>query len=173
VGSRPFKTTDGQTISIGGRSFFQQPYYLTTCPTGNATCPAGGYVQDSNVFMLSSIYPAGFTPRFVGKTDQAFGTVGLKGKTAGGIGYDLSGSLSRNSLDLSMYNSTSPSYGKASQTSFQFGKLIQKEMNGSLDLTYDMDAGFASPVTLSGGAEYRRETYTATEGDPQSYGAGP
>ncbi|OYU71764.1 MAG: TonB-dependent receptor [Alphaproteobacteria bacterium PA2] len=173
VGSRPFKTTDGQTISIGGRSFFQQPYYLTTCPTGNATCPAGGYVQDSNVFMLSSIYPAGFTPRFVGKTDQAFGTLGLKGKTAGGIGYDLSGSISRNSLDLSMYNSTSPSYGKASQTSFQFGKLIQKEMNGSLDLTYDMDAGFASPVTLSGGAEYRRETYTATEGDPQSYGAGP
>jgi iron complex outermembrane receptor protein len=173
VGSRPFKTTTGQTINIGGRSFFQHPYYLTTCPTGNATCPAGGYVRDSNVFNLSSIYPAGFTPRFVGKTDQAFGTLGLKGKTAGGIGYDLSGSISRNSLDLSMYNSTSPSYGKASQTSFQFGKLIQKEMNGSLDLTYDMDAGFASPVTLSGGAEYRRETYTATQGDPQSYGAGP
>jgi len=173
VGSRPFKTTDGQTISMGGRSFFQHPYYLTKCPTGNATCPAGGYVQDSNVFLLSSIYPAGFTPRFVGKTDQAFGTAGLKGRTANGIGYDLSGSISRNSLDLSMYNSTSPSFGKDSQTSFQFGKLIQKEMNGTLDLTYDVNAGFASPVTLSGGAEYRRESYTATQGDLQSYGAGP
>lgn len=173
VGSRPFKTTDGQTISMGGRSFFLHPYYLTTCPTGNATCPAGGYVQDNNVFNLSSIYPAGFTPRFVGKTDQAYGTVGIKGKTAAGIGYDVSGSLSRNSLDLSMYNSTSPSYGKASQTSFEFGKLIQKEVNGSVDLTYDLNAGFASPVTLSGGAEYRKESYTATQGDPQSYGAGP
>ena len=36
-----------------------------------------------------------------------------------------------------------------------------------------MEAGLASPITLSAGAEYRRETYGATEGDVQSYGAGP
>ena len=29
------------------------------------------------------------------------------------------------------------------------------------------------PLTLSGGLEYRKETYESTEGDPQSYGAGP
>ena len=173
VGSRPFATTTGGTDNLGGRSFFQHPYYQTLCPAGNATCPAGGYVQDGNVFNLSSIYPAGFTPRFIGVTEQAYGTVGYKGKTEGGLRYDLSASLSRNTLDLSMTNSTSPSYGAASQTSFKFGKQIQKEFDANLDLAYELQAGLASPITVSGGAEFRRETYEATAGDPQSYGAGP
>ena len=173
LGKRPFTTTTGGIDNLGGRSFFQHPYYNTVCPTATApTCAAGGYVQDSNTFFLNSIYPAGFTPRFVGKVDQAYGTAGIKGKS-GELNYDLSASLSRNALDLSMYNSTSPSYGKASQTSFEFGKLIQKEFNANLDLTYAVDAGLASPLTVSGGAEFRRESYTATEGDLQSYGSGP
>lgn len=173
IGTRPFTDTTGAVSQLGGREFFQTPYYQTLCPAGNATCPAGGYVQDGNVFNLSSIYPAGFTPRFIGVTDQAFGTVGFKGKTDSGFGYDLSASLSRNALDLSMTNSISPSFGAASQTSFEFGKLIQKELNLNLDLTYEVDAGFASPITFSAGGEFRREKYTATEGDFQSYGAGP
>ena len=176
-GSSTFEYDDGsgtlKTGTIGGRSFFQAPYYQTQCPAGNPTCPAGAYVKDSNVFNLSSIYPAGFTPIFVGKTDQAYGTVGWKGKTDSAFTWDLSASLSRNSLDLSMYNSISPSFGGASQTSFEFGKLIQKEFDANLDLTYALDAGLASPITFSGGAEFRRETYTSTEGDFQSYGAGP
>jgi iron complex outermembrane receptor protein len=177
VGSRPFEFDDGsgtlKTGNLGGNGAFQAPYYLTQCPAGNPTCPAGGYVQDSNVFNLSSIYPGGFTPIFIGKTDQAYGTLGWKGNTDGGFTYDLSASLSRNSLDLSMTNSISPSFGKASQTSFEFGKLIQKEFDANLDMTYALEAGLASPITLSGGAEFRRESYTATEGDFQSYGAGP
>ncbi|HET7817427.1 MAG TPA: TonB-dependent receptor [Sphingomicrobium sp.] len=173
LGSRPFLTTTGQTINLGGREFFQSPYYLTQCPAGNATCPAGGYVLDNNTFFLRSIYPAGFTPRFVGVTDQAFGTVGLKGTFASGVRWDLSTSLSRNQLDLSMYNSIAPSYGPLSQTSFEFGKQIQKEFNVHLDVAYELAAGLASPITLSGGIETRRETYETTAGDEQSYGAGP
>ena len=173
LGTRPFTTTTGAVNNLGGRSFFQHPYFQTLCPAGNATCPAGGYVQDSNTFNLRSIYPAGFTPIFVGVTEQAFGTGGFKGKTDGGFSYDLSASLSRNSLDLSMFNSISPSFGGASQTSFKFGKLIQREFDANLDLTQEVDAGLASPVTFSGGAEFRRESFTATEGDLQSYGAGP
>ena len=176
-GSSSFEYDDGtgalKTGTIGGRNFFQVPYYQTECPAGNPTCPAGGYVKDSNVFNLTSLYPGGFTPIFVGKTDEAYGTMGYKGKTDGGFTYDLSASLSRNQLDLSMYNSISPSFGKASQTSFEFGKLIQKEFDANLDLTYAVEAGLASPITFSGGAEFRRESYTATPGDFQSYGAGP
>ncbi|MBS0375371.1 MAG: TonB-dependent receptor [Proteobacteria bacterium] len=173
LGTRPFTTTTGDVIDIGGRSFFQHPYYQTQCPAGNPTCPADGYVVDNNTFLLSSIYPGGFTPRFVGETTQSYGTVGYKGKTSGGVNYDLSASSSNNTVDLSMYDSISPSYGGASQRSFEFGKLIQKEFDLNLDLTYAIDAGLASPLTLSGGAEFRREEFTATAGDPQSYGAGP
>jgi iron complex outermembrane receptor protein len=173
IGTRPFTRVSGEIDQLGGRSFFQHPYYQTQCPANNATCPADGYVQDTNVFLLSSIYPAGFTPRFVGESEEFYGTLGYKGKTGGGIGYDLSASSSRNSIDLSMYKSISPSFGGASQTSFKFGETIQKETDFNLDLTYAFDAGMASPLTLSGGAEYRKEKYTATPGDFQSYGSGP
>ena len=160
------------TRSPGANGSFN-PIFLTPCPAGNATCPAGGFVRDTNTFLFSSIYPAGFTPRFIGKVDESFGTVGIKGTSEFGMTYDLSGTLGRHSTDLSMTNSLSPSYGPASQTSFFFGKLIQSEITGNLDLTYPLEVGFASPITLSGGAEYRREQYKATVGDVQSFGAGP
>jgi iron complex outermembrane receptor protein len=175
LGLHPTDIFDGsatQTINVIGREFFQHPFYQTPCPTGNPTCPAGGFVLDSNTFFLSEIYPAGFTPRFVGVTDQAFGTVGLRG-TVGSLRWDASTSLARNKLDLSMYNSISPSYGPLSQTEFEFGKQIQREWNGNLDLAYELAAGLASPITLSGGLEFRKETYKTTPGDPQSFGAGP
>jgi iron complex outermembrane receptor protein len=173
IGSKDFATVTGGTASQGGRGFFQHPYYNTRCPANNVTCPTDGFVQDTNVFNLSSIYPAGFTPRFVGESKQNYATLGYKGKTGSELSYDLSVSSSKNSIALSMYDSISPSYGAESKTSFQFGDLIQKETDANLDLTYPINAGLASPLTLSGGAEFRREEYTATPGDLQSYGAGP
>jgi iron complex outermembrane receptor protein len=173
LGTREYVDEAGVTHVIGGRSFFQQPYYQTQCPAGNATCPEGGYVLDDNIFELSTIYPGGFTPRFVGETEQIYGTIGYKGEANSGLRYDFSVSGSRNTLALSMYDSISPSFGAESQTSFEFGDLIQEEFVANIDLAYGIDAGLASLLTLSGGIEYREETYEATEGDPQSYGVGP
>lgn len=165
--------TGTETVTLGRNGAFN-PIFLTPCPAASAaTCPTGGFVNDTNTFSFASIYPGGFTPRFIGKVDQAYGTLGFKGKMDSGFTYDLSGSLSRNSLDLSMTNSLSASFGPASQTSFQFGKLIQSEINLNADFTYPIEVGFDSPITLSAGAEYRRERYEKTTGDPQSYAAGP
>lgn len=146
--------------------------YLTPCPAATPSCPVGGYVANGATFNFSSIYPAGFTPRFYGTTEQLFGTLGLKGDV-GKLTYDVSGSLSRNSLTLSMTNSLNASYGPQSQTSFDFGSIIQKEANLNLDLSYPLEVGFASPVTVAGGLEWRKETFQLTEGDVQSYGVGP
>lgn len=175
---RPVETfaatdTDGVVRPQTRNSAFAHPIYLTPCPAGNATCPAGGFVKDGNTYSFSSLYPAGFTPQFVGVKDQAFGVAGIKGDLLENLTFDVSGSLSRNALTLSMFDSLSPSYGPDSQTSFKFGSLIQKETNLNADFVYSLDAGLSSPVTIAFGAEYRKETYTATEGDPQSYGIGP
>ncbi len=161
-----------------GRNGAFNTIYLTPCPAGNATCPAGSFVfsnlaNSQQTFNFSSIYPGGFTPRFIGKVDQFYSVAGVKGAAESGLTYDFSATLARNSLSLSMTNSLSPSYGPQSQTEFFFGKLIQREQNVNLDLTYPLEVGFFSPVTLSGGAEYRREEYETTVGDLQSYGAGP
>lgn len=171
IGATNVQTQNGPT-SLSPNSAFATPVYLTRCPTGNATCPTGGFVKDSNVYNLSTLYPAGFTPRFVGDKDQAYGVLGIKGKLDSGFTYDISGTLARNKIALSMYNSLSASFGAQTQTSFEFGDLIQEELNSNIDLTYPVEMGLASPVTLSAGAEYRRETYSQTAGDEQSYAAG-
>lgn len=157
-----------------GRNGAFNPIYVTPCPTGNATCPAGGFVRTGGTtFSFASIYPGGFTPRFIGDVEQAYGTVGVKGEADSGFTWDGSATFARNSLALSMTDSLSASFGPQSQTDFFFGKLIQSEQNLNFDVTYPIEAGFASPITLSGGAEYRRETYETTVGDLQSYAAGP
>ena len=72
-----------------------------------------------------------------------------------------------------MNQSLNTSYGPQSQTAFEFGTNSQKEFNLNADFTYPINAGLFSPITLAWGAEYRRETYGQTAGDPQSYGVGP
>lgn len=163
----------GVVRTQGANALFNNTFYLTRCPTGNATCPAGSFVVDSNVFRFSQLYPAGFTPRFVGETEEIYGTLGYKGETGSGFRYDLSGSWARNTLTLSMYSSLNASYGPSTQTSFSFGKLIQEEANLNADFSYPVEIGLASPLTLSAGGEFRKETYEQTAGDVQSYGAGP
>ncbi len=163
----------GVSHGLGANGALTRVFYLTPCPAGNVTCPTGGFVSNGNTFQFTSIYPAGFTPRFLGKTTELYGAVGYKGHTDGGFTYDVSVNTSRNSLDLSMYNSLSPTYGPLSQTKFDFGSLIQKETDVNVDLTQSVNLGLASPLTIAAGGEYRHENYTATAGDAQSYGAGP
>jgi len=165
--------TEGVTHTLGANGAFAHPIYLTHCPTGNATCPAGGFVLDSNTFSYTEMYAAGFTPQFVGEKDQAYGVAGVKGNFAENLTYDFSASVSKNELTMSMYDSLSPTYGPETQDSFEFGTLIQEETVVNSDFVWSVDAGLSSPLTVGFGAEYREETYEATEGDEQSYGIGP
>ena len=129
-----------------------------------------------------NLYPAGFTPIFVGIVNQLWGVAGIKGALGAGT-FDISATGSKNSLDLAMYNSlntafspnnpaASAPYNTATQTSFNFGRQAQKELDANLDLTYPVEVGFAKPVTLSGGLEYRKETYQLTVSDFQGYAQG-
>jgi iron complex outermembrane receptor protein len=165
--------TEGVVHTLGRNGAFAHPIYLTSCPTGNATCPAGGFVLDNNNFSFNEMYPAGFTPQFVGEKDQAFGVAGVKGNFSDNLTYDFSASLSKNELTMSMYDSLSPTYGPDTQDSFEFGALIQEETVVNSDFVWSVDTGLPSPLTVGFGAEYREETYEATEGDEQSYGIGP
>ncbi len=178
TGFAAFNGTSNIVVNQNRNSSFSHPVYLTPCPLSAPTCVPGGWVRTNlantqQTYNFSTLYPAGFTPRFVGVNDQIFGVIGFKGGDASAIKYDISASASKQQLALSMYDSLSPSFGPATQTSFEFGKLIQRELNVNLDLSHEIDAGFAGPLTLSGGLEFRRETYEATEGDLQSYAGGP
>jgi len=66
----------GGTASVSANAAFRNTFYLTKCPTGVTGCPANGFVKDSNTFVYNSLYPAGFTPRFVGEVKQAYAALG-------------------------------------------------------------------------------------------------
>lgn len=165
---------NGVTVNLpGANPAFGITFFKTPCPTNNATCPAGGFILDNNRFRFSEIYPAGFTPRFVGVNESLTGVAGFKGELASGLTYDFSATLSENSLELSMYDSFNASFGPASQTSFEFGAFVQRLENVNADFTYPIEIGFASPLTVAGGFEWRKESYTVPAGELQSYATGP
>jgi iron complex outermembrane receptor protein len=74
----PKTVTDVTGATFGNHPAFND-IYLDPCKSTFTGCPVGGWIQDTNTFNFASIYPAGFTPRFFGTTQQFFGTVGYKG----------------------------------------------------------------------------------------------
>jgi iron complex outermembrane receptor protein len=148
--------------------------YLDPCTSALTGCPTGGYIQNGRTFNFQSVYPAGFTPRFYGVTQQFFGAVGYKGTNRWGINYDLSGTTAQNSLAVSLKDSLNSSLGPQSPTSFYDGKFIQKENNFNLDLSYPWAVSWlASPISIAGGMEWRDENYQQLLGDAASIAAGP
>jgi iron complex outermembrane recepter protein len=169
----PKTVTDSSGNTFSNHPAFNN-IYLDPCTSAYTGCPVGGYIHDSNTFNFSSFYPAGFTPRFYGVTQQFFGAVGYKGTNRWGIAYDISGTTAQNSLAVSLRNSINPSLGPLSPTSFYDGKFVQKENNFNLDISYPWAVpGLTSPISLAGGLEWRDENYQQLLGDQASYAAGP
>jgi iron complex outermembrane receptor protein len=169
----PKTVTDSSGNTFSNHPSFSD-IYLNPCTSAYTGCPVGGYIKDSNTFNFSSVYPAGFTPRFFGVTQQFFGSIGYKGVTSFGMNYDLSGTTAQNSLAVSLKTSLNPSLGPVSPTSFYDGKFIQKENTFNLDLSYPWTVpGLASPISVAGGLEWHDENYQQLLGDPASYAAGP
>lgn len=154
--------------------------FLNYNPTPGNDANGCGTTQDP---YFHNLYPAGFTPVFVGVVRELWGVAGFKGNLGKGT-YDISVSSSRNTLDLSMFNSLNTAFSPTAvppnaspfnvptQTSFNFGRTAQKETNANLDLTYPVEVGFAKPITLSAGFEYRKETYQLGVSDFQGYAQG-
>jgi iron complex outermembrane receptor protein len=170
------KTTSAavNAVSPGPNPAFNDIYLDPCNPATMTGCPAGGFIQDNNTFNFGTFYPAGFTPRFYGTTQQFFGALGYKGTTAGGLSYDVSGTTAQNSLAVSLKSSINPSLGPRSPENFNDGKFLQKETNFNVDMSYPWTvAGFASPISVAGGLEWRDEVYQQLLGDLASYVAGP
>jgi len=169
----PKTVTDSSGNTFANHPAFND-IYLDPCTAALTGCPVGGYIQDSNTFNFNSIYPAGFTPRFYGVTQEFFAAVGYKGTNRWGINYDLSATTAQNSLAVSMKTSLNPSLGPLSPTSFYDGKFVQKENNFNFDVNYPWAVGWlSSPISLAAGLEWRDENYLQLLGDQASYAAGP
>nr|WP_310523097.1 TonB-dependent receptor [Polymorphobacter sp.] len=136
---------------------------------------AGQVVYDINgrTFEASQFFPDGFTPLFKSTNEDVSAVIGYRGETSFGMNFDFSAATGRNRIRYNLENTLNPSLGPASPKSFYLGLLEQRETNFNLDVSYPVEVGFASPLNIAGGAEFRRETYVIGIGDAASYTAGP
>ena len=149
---------------------------------GSAGCPTVGVtnhvpdpialsrvIDDPNCFSYQELFPGGFTPNFGGDNEDMSIVAGLRGATAGGIGWDLSVSTGENSVDHSISNTVNASLGPDTPTGFSLGTYTQRETNLNFDLTYAV----SERVNLAGGVEWRNEEFEIGTGQPESYRIGP
>lgn len=125
--------------------------------------------NDANFVGLT---PDGFLPFIESDLTDMAVTTGLR-TTAGEWNVDGSLSFGRNAFDYRVENSLNTSFGPASQRSFDAGGLRYRQMMANLDVSREFDAGFAKPLTLAFGAEYRNERFQIRPGERQSWAIGP
>jgi len=117
-------------------------------------------------------FPFGFNPQEASDEDDYQLTGGIKGTIASwewdlatGFGGDKVGISTIDSFNTGYYNST----GLPSPTNFYDGFLQATQWTTTADVKRDFDVGFAGPLNVAFGAEYRRETYSIGAGLPLSY----
>jgi len=120
---------------------------------------------------LPAVYPNGFSPlETLNENDFAL-TVGVSGKLFGDWNWDLSSTYGKdinhigviNSVNTDLYADTG-----ASPTNFHVGNFIASQWTQNLDLTHDIQVGWATPLNFATGLERRTDTYQIDEGDAAS-----
>lgn len=130
--------------------------------------------NNPNCFSFAEWWPGGYTPQFGADMTDVSNTTGFRGELDDGTSYDLSVGLGYSSVDYFLYNTTNPSMGPESPTSFRPGVYTTIENTVGLDLVKQVDIdGFASPLYVAYGIEWRREIFKTDNYDEDSWRAGP
>ncbi len=125
-----------------------------------------------NAVNFVALTPDGFLPFIDTEYEDYSGTLGVKGEVAG-WNADFSIGYGRNRFDYNVENSLNTSFGTASQRGFDAGGLRYGQMLANADFSREFEAGFAKPLSVAAGVEYRHENFVIRPGDLQSYATGP
>ncbi len=119
-----------------------------------------------------ALTPDGFLPFITSDLTDRAATMGLR-TTSGDWNVDGSFGFGQNTFDYRVENSLNTSFGPQSQRSFDAGGLDYRQMLANLDVSREFELGFAKPLTVAFGAEYRNEQFKIRPGELQSYAIGP
>jgi iron complex outermembrane receptor protein len=128
--------------------------------------------QDPATAPFVPLTPAGFLPLIGSRLEDYSATLGLHGEV-GGWNTDLSFGRGHNSFDYDLQNTLNASFGPQSQRNFDAGGLRYGQNIANLDFSRQFEMGFAKPLSVAAGAEYREEQFKIRPGDLQSYAIGP
>ena len=136
---------------------------------------AGFYRRALDARNWPQIYPLGFLPTIEPTVVDASGTAGVRGVSHQWT-YDASGQYGHNSFAFTIGDTLNVSLGPAmppNKTQFNAGTLELNQFVGNVDASRPVHiGGFAGPVNVALGAEFRRENYQIHAGEPGSYGDG-
>lgn len=122
--------------------------------------------------IVPQVYPGGYVPEINQLSQDRSLVAGVKGGTDSGWNWDLSYNYGYNHLAFHTQNSINYSLGVDSPTRFYDGALEYTQNVVNADASKTLDWGLAYPATLSFGAEYRREKWNQSPGNPDSYTSG-
>ncbi|HEX8513605.1 MAG TPA: TonB-dependent receptor [Allosphingosinicella sp.] len=129
--------------------------------------------QAPNAANFVALTPDGFLPLIDTDLDDFATTVGLR-TTLAGWKADLSFGHGQNSFDYTVRNSLNTSFGPQSQKVFDAGGLFYAQDIANLDFSREFAiGGFAKPLSVAAGAEYRKENFEIRPGELQSFATGP
>ncbi len=117
-------------------------------------------------YTVGGIWPDGFLPLINTKSRNLTSAVGLRGDV-GEWNIDLNLSYGRNRIAFRTLDTANYSLGNNSPTAFYDGAVTYDQWIGGLDVSRKFDV-FQS-LNLAFGAEWRREGYKITPGEPASY----
>ncbi len=129
---------------------------------------AGFFRRAGDDRTIRAIYPNGFLPYIQSEVWDHSWSGGAQGK-GGNLDWDLSTVYGYNTLDYRTAQSANVTLGNTSPTSFYDGQLKFKQWTNNFDVTSQANIGFATPLKIAGGIEFRKETYSIAAGEPDSY----
>ncbi len=169
-----FSNDGGRTLLVGD--------VLAASGMGSADCPTVAvtdHVPDPvalrqvadypNCFTFQELFPGGFTPQTGGTASDASLVGGLRGFTAGGFNWDLSGSLGMHRTGHFVHNTINASLGLMSPNAFDVGRNRQRDVS----LNFDGSYAVTDRVNIAAGAEWRDEQYGVRAGDRAGWTIGP
>jgi iron complex outermembrane receptor protein len=129
--------------------------------------------QAPNAANFVALTPDGFLPLIDTNLDDFAVTAGLRATLAEWKA-DLSFGHGQNSFDYRVLNTRNTSFGPQSQTEFDAGGLFYAQDIANLDFSREFAiGGFAKPLSVAAGAEYRHENFQIRPGETQSFATGP
>ena len=169
-----FSNDGGRTLLVGD--------VLAANGMGSANCPTVTVTDnvpdpvalrqvfdDPNCFTFREVFPGGFTPERRTTAADAALVGGLRGSTARGFDWDLSGALGLHRTDFFTRNTINASLGPTSPNAFYVGANRQRDVNVNFDASYAV----GDRVHVAAGAEWRDEQYGVRAGDRAGWEIGP
>ncbi len=128
--------------------------------------------SDPNCYSLIEKFPGGFTPQFGGNVHDASVAGGIRGEWRYEWRYDFSVVAGRSNAQFYLYNTVNPQLlGQRNDidTYYETGAYTETDRVVNFDLSRPYDFGFAGPVNVALGVEWRDETFKIESGEPNSY----